>query len=115
MKKHESANARKRAYHERKPWVRHICWAKRRTTSTDPRWKSHHGKEHTLTAEEAEYLWRRDGAGEMVKPSLDRIDTSRGYTVDNCRFIEWMENVRLPHGGQGQSDGPAPEFTWETK
>lgn len=98
-----------RRYREKKPWVPHICWAKRRCT--DPRWKSHHGKEHTLTAEQGEYLWLRDGASEMEKPSLDRIDTSKGYTLDNCRFMEWLENVRLPHGGQGSTDGPAPEFT----
>jgi hypothetical protein len=46
----------------------------------------------------------------MVRPSLDRIDPKKGYTKENCRFIEWMENVRLPHEGKGQTEEPAPEF-----
>lgn len=64
-----------------------------------------------ITAAEAEELWKRDGADKMTRPSLDRIDPTKGYTKDNCRFMEWMENVRRPHEGQGQHDGPAPEFT----
>lgn len=104
------ANARKAAYHARKPWVRYICWAKRRTTSTDPRWKSHHGKEHTLTASQAEILWKRDGADKMARPSLDRKKATEGYTFENCQFMEWMENVRLPHRAKDQPEGPAPEF-----
>lgn len=97
------------AYRARKPWVEHICWAKRRVTSDDPRWKSHHGVPHTLTVDEGEELWLRDDAANMKRPSLDRIDPKKGYTKDNCRFMEWLENVRLPH--EGKPKDPDPEFT----
>lgn len=109
--KDPARRAHDRRYRAKKPWVPHICWAARRCTSSDPRWKSHHGMPCEITAAEAEELWKRDGADKMTRPSLDRIDPTKGYTKDNCRFMEWMENVRRPHEGQGQHDGPAPEFT----
>ena len=33
----------------------------------------------------------------MKKPSLDRKETSIGYTLDNCRFIELVDNVKRGH------------------
>lgn len=30
-----------------------------------------------------------------VSPSIDRIDSSRGYTLDNIRWITFLENSRL--------------------
>ena len=103
--------SRQHAYHDRKPWVRHVSWARRRCSSDDPRWKCHRGLDAPITASEAEELWRREGAGQMKRPSLDRIDTTKGYTKDNCRFMEWMENVRRPHEAKGQPEDSAPEFT----
>lgn len=34
-------------------------------------------------------------------PSVDRIDSSRGYTVDNCRLILWSLNRALNNYGEG--------------
>jgi hypothetical protein len=38
-------------------------------------------------------MWFRDKAFEMKRPSLDRIDTTGDYCLDNCRFIELKENL----------------------
>lgn len=36
-------------------------------------------------------------------PSLDRVDSSRGYVPDNCRAILWMLNA-------AKQELPEPEF-----
>lgn len=38
-------------------------------------------------------LWKRDGANKMKVPSIDRIDSNKNYTFDNCRFIEMKKNL----------------------
>ncbi len=93
------------AYHARKPWVRHVCWARRRCLSNDRRWAAHYldkGITCDLTAAEAEMLWHRDGGASMSRPSLDRKDPSAGYTFDNCRFAEFLVNVGAPHSAEMQ-------------
>lgn len=42
----------------------------------------------------------------LEKPSVDRIDSSKSYSLDNIRFIELSENIRIKkygnqyHGGR---------------
>lgn len=38
------------------------------------------------------FLWNRDKARLMNKPSIDRKDTAGHYEISNCRFIEWENN-----------------------
>lgn len=40
------------------------------------------------------YLWERDNASQLKRPSIDRIDNDGHYEVKNCRFIELAENSR---------------------
>ena len=48
--------------------------------------------ENTLTSEQVKQLWFRDRAYLLSRPSIDRIDSSKGYLFENCRFIELKEN-----------------------
>jgi hypothetical protein len=48
-----------------------------------------------ITKEQVKYLWNRDNAASLKKPSIDRVDSDLSYTLDNCRFIEKDENCRL--------------------
>lgn len=39
------------------------------------------------------YLWFRDRAYLMKRPSIDRIDANKDYTKDNCRYMELSQNI----------------------
>jgi hypothetical protein len=54
------------------------------------------GIRNFLTIENLEYLWHRDKANLMDRPSIDRLDSKGHYTLENCRYRELREN---------QSDG----------
>lgn len=41
------------------------------------------------------YLWNRDEAGFLERPSIHRIDPEGPYSVDNCEYIELGDNIRL--------------------
>jgi len=47
-----------------------------------------------ITGKEVKLLWFRDKAWLLNKPSIDRIDSTKGYSYDNCRFIELSVNLR---------------------
>lgn len=50
------------------------------------------GIRNLLTPFDLEFLWLRDGAAQMVRPSIDRKESEKSYTIDNCRFIELADN-----------------------
>jgi len=74
-------------YYAKKPWLLHLGWSRKRSKKM--------GRKNTLTKDEIEFLWHRDKAFSLDRPSIDRINPSRGYVLENCRFIELIENIRL--------------------
>ena len=70
--------------------VRYRC-----SNPKDPKYKYYGGKgiKYLLTEIQLLYLWERDEASKMEKPSIDRIDPAGNYELKNCRFIELVENV----------------------
>lgn len=85
-----------RAFYARNPWLRSWQWAKRRCE--DPRHRCYgsyggRGVKFLLTKDEVRRLWERDGAGAMVRPTLDRIESEVHYTFENCRFVEFEQNA----------------------
>jgi len=104
---------RQKRYHERKPWVRFVHWAQDRCkTHNMEKYPYHAGKGIicSLTAAQAEILWNRDKASSLRKPSLDRVDVMGDYVFDNCRFIEFRDNVIRANQGRAKESDPGTEM-----
>ena len=80
---------------EIKPWVgtynriRNRCNYKPHTS-----YKNYGGRgiKCEIGIKELKFLWYRDSAFNMKKPSIDRIDNNGNYTLENCRYLEFSEN-----------------------
>ena len=80
-----------RRYWEKNPWAR----AHRRILIRR-NYKSHHyfGRvKNYLKIRDLKFLWFRDRAYLLERPSLDRIDNHGHYTLRNCEYIEFVENM----------------------
>jgi hypothetical protein len=55
------------------------------------------GIKNFLKPKDLEYLWFRDKAYLMKRPSIDRKNSNSYYTVKNCRYIELSKNVIKRH------------------
>jgi hypothetical protein len=84
------------AHIKRNPWMRAYSGAKSRcenpNNSLNYKRYGAKGIKFLMTKEDFKFLWFRDKAALMKSPSIDRIDASSHYTVDNCQFIERSEN-----------------------
>jgi hypothetical protein len=50
------------------------------------------GIKFMLTMQEIKEMWHRDKAELMNKASIDRIDSTKNYCLENCQFIEHVVN-----------------------
>jgi len=82
----------------KKPWYSHYSNAKYRCKNGA---YGKRGIKFEMTLGEFEFLWVRDNAHLLKRPSIDRINSHYGYTVSNCRFIELEENRRQGFYKQG--------------
>jgi len=93
-------------YLKNNPWARNWIFSKGRAKKFN--------REHTLTVKDCKELWLRDRANLLKCPSLDRIDANKGYTKDNCRFIERSLNSRLGNLGMNKIK-VCPNCGWHNK
>lgn len=87
-------------YYIEKPWMTAFKTLKQRCNYTG--YSSYiryggRGIKNYLTKEDMEFIWNRDKAGEMNSPSIDRINTNGDYSLDNCRYIELLDNIGRFH------------------
>ena len=75
---------------------RAIQWRCNNSNASDYKYYGGKGIKNFLTKKDIEYLWFRDKAYLMNKPTIDREKSNEDYTLENCRFIEQSENsVRM--------------------
>jgi hypothetical protein len=81
-----------RAYFLKNPWARY--WQNSKGRAKKKGW------EHTLKVVDFKELWIRDKAHLLKSPSIDCIDSKKGYINGNCRFIERSLNISLGNIGK---------------
>ena len=83
-------------YYRKYPWKNILVSIKQRCNNpNDISYKYYglKGRKCRITSEELEFLWFRDKAYDMDMPSIDRKKSNKDYTLDNCQFIEFKNNV----------------------
>lgn len=78
------------------PWLSHYQKAKQRCEDkNNNRYYCYgsRGIKFLMKVDDFEFLWYRDNAPQMKRPSIDRIDNNGNYELNNCRFIELSENI----------------------
>ena len=84
-------------YLKENPWVRcflHINWRCNNHKCPAYRYYGGRGIKTYLKLEDVKFLWHRDKANKMKRPSIDRINNDGHYELSNCRFIEASENIK---------------------
>jgi len=79
----------------KKPWYVSFRSARSRCNDkNDPAYPRYGGKgiKFLLTREDMIFLWNRDCADKMEKPTIDRIKSNKDYVRSNCQFLEHYEN-----------------------
>jgi hypothetical protein len=92
----EKAKEIEKKYLKNNPWNMYHASAQQRCQNKKHDSYKNYGEkgiEFHLKRHETKFLYIRDHADQMIKPSLDRLDSKKHYTFDNCRFIEFKENV----------------------
>ena len=87
-------------YKKEHPWERFLKHIKSRCNIlTHKTYKYYGGKgiKCLITMSDLKKLWFRDKAYNLKRPSIDRKDTNKDYTYDNCRFIEFSRNCDWRH------------------
>ena len=78
------------------PWLLHLKAAKSRCNNPNRKdYKYYGGKgiRMLLTRAGITFLWIRDHADQMKRPSIDRINPHGDYSFRNCRFMELSGNI----------------------
>ncbi len=87
-------------YYKLYPWRRSCYHAKSRCNNPNccsyPRYGGK-GIKFLMSVEDFKFLWFRDEAYLMKQPSIDRINNKGNYELNNCRYIELVDNSKRQH------------------
>jgi len=81
-----------------RPWI--LYWESAKQRCENPKTIGYlryggRGIKILLTKEDVKFLWFRDKAWLLKKPSLHRKDNDGNYTIENCEFIEFKYNSKM--------------------
>ena len=76
-----------RRYRKKNPWILTYKAIHRRV------WLF--GVDMQMNVADLRYLWDRDNASSLRKPSINRINPDGPYSLDNCEYMELGDNIRL--------------------
>jgi hypothetical protein len=82
-------------YRQAHPWISSLVELRQRCNNPKKNWYHLYGGKGIkalITSKEIKELWFKDKAYEMERPSIDRIDSNKDYTFDNCRYLELSIN-----------------------
>lgn len=98
LKNQKIINHRAKEKRLKEPWFNILNSIKQRCNNPKNKYYKWYGKRgiqnNFKSANDIKFLWFRDKAHLMKKPSIDRIDNDGNYCIENCRFIELSENCR---------------------
>lgn len=86
----------------KKPWYNSYFNAKQRCQNkNNPNyfWYGARGIKFELTQKDCEFIWNRDNASKLKFPTIDRINKDGNYELNNCQFIENVENSSKDRNG----------------
>jgi hypothetical protein len=94
----DAIKLKERAFKKQFPW--RICLKEVMKRCTNPKsigYKYYGGRGILclLTADELKFLWERDKAFEMKRPSIHRLNKDGNYCLENCVIIEWEEHLKI--------------------
>ena len=81
-----------------KPWFKQLHAIRNRLYNKNSKYAKK-GIKNYLTLDDLEFLWNKDKAWLLNRPSIDRIDNDGHYTRENCKYIELSENIRKGNFG----------------
>lgn len=86
------------SYMKAHPWMSSLQHIRDRCRNT--RHHNYHryggrGIKNLLSVTDIKFLWMRDDADSMKKPTVDRINVDGNYSIENCRFIEHSLNATI--------------------
>ncbi|KKU23320.1 MAG: hypothetical protein UX36_C0006G0016 [Microgenomates group bacterium GW2011_GWC1_46_15] len=87
-KAHVAHNLKSRA----KKWAEHP-WMKHHNSAKYCRRGIRKSLRYELTTDQVKFIWFRDKAMNMTRPSIDRKNQLDHYTFKNVRFLELAENI----------------------
>ena len=97
LRNNENYNKWRKHHRKTYPWIYVYQDIKRRCENKNRKDYTRYGGKGIkclITKIELKILWFRDEAYTMEKPSIDRKNSKKNYTFDNCQFIELSENSR---------------------
>jgi hypothetical protein len=91
-------NIQRKIHNKQVPWIKILASIKDRCDNPNHKFYKDYGgrgiKNCFKNYDEVKFLWFRDNAYKMKRPSINRKDNDGNYCIENCEFIEQSRNTK---------------------